>query len=139
MYIKKYEILCTLTSGIIVITSTYILIETEKYIIICIIFSGVTSCATRLYRIYKEEYVMDHPIVYTGVTLAMVAFSSFILAPFDSRIYYPVIYSFCLMIVAAIMSWDIFPLHLIEESFYFQSAGHVLISFTLIYYIAYIL
>ena len=135
MYIANYEILCCITSLIIATTSTYILIITNKYIIIFIILAGTTSYFTRLYRIIKQEYVMDHPLVYADIFFAILAFGSFIFYPFDSRVYYPVIDSFILMIIAAIMSWDIFPVNLVEESFYFQSAGHIVISFTLCYLI----
>ena len=51
----------------------------------------------------------------------------------------PVFFDFSYGIIAAILSWDIFPIHMIDESFYFQSAGHILISFTLLYYTIFIL
>ena len=135
MYIKKYEILCCITSYIITTTSTYILILTDKYIIIFIIVAGITSFFTRLYRIMKEEYVMNHPLVHADIFFAILAFASFIFFPFDSLIYYPAIGSFILMIVAAIMSWNIFPVNLVKKSFYFQSIGHIIICFCLLYYI----
>ena len=138
MYNQKYEITCCITSSIIIITSTYILIKTDNFIIVFIILAGTTSFFTRIYRIIKKEYVMDHPLVYTDITFAILAFGSFIFYPFDTRVYYPVLYSFFLMIIAAIMSWNIFPVHLVEESFYFQSAGHIMISFSLLYYIIFL-
>jgi len=139
MYNEKYEILCSITSGIIIITSTGIFIWTENYIIFFIIAAGTTSLCTRLYRIAKKEYIMNHPLVYADIACAIAAFSSFIIKPFDMRIYYPVICSFILMIIAAIMSWNIFPVHLVKESFYFQTAGHLGISSTLSYYAIFLL
>ena len=76
---------------------------------------------------------MKHPLVYADIICAILAFGSFIIFPFDTTVYYPVIGSFILMIVAAIMSWNIFPIHLIKESFYLQSTGHIIISGSLIY------
>ena len=38
------------------------------------------------------------------------------------------------MIIAAIMSWDIFPYNLVPESFFFQLAGHIVISISLLNY-----
>jgi hypothetical protein len=133
MYVEKYEILCFTTSWIIAATSTYILIITNNNMIIFIILAGTTSYFTRLYRIIEQEYVMNHPLVYADIFSAILAFVSFILYPFDRRVYYQVIGSFILMIIAAIMSWDIFPVNLVKESFYFQSAGHIIISSTLCY------
>ena len=138
MYNEKYEILCCVTSYIITTTSIIIFINTENVIIIFIIISGTISLLTRLYRLYKEEYVMNHPLVYADIIFAIIAFCTFIVYPFDQIIYYPIVISFSLMIIAAIMSWNIFPIHLIKESFYFQSTGHIIISFTLCYYIFFI-
>ena len=101
--------------------------------IIFIILAGTTSYFTRLYRIIEQKYVMNHPLVYADIFCAILAFVSFIFYPFDLRVYYPVIGSFILMIMAAIMSWDIFPVNLVKESFYLQSAGHIIISFILCY------
>ena len=135
MYVEKYELLCCITSWTIATTSTYILIITDNNMIIFIIIAGATSYFTRLYRIIKEEYVMNHPLVYADIIFANLAFVSFIFYPFDTRIYYPVMGSFVLMIIAAIMSWNIFPINLVKESFYFQSTGHIIISSTLCYFI----
>ena len=133
MYIEKYKILCCTTSWIIAVTSTYIYIITNNIMIIFIILAGTTSYFTRLYRIIEQEYVMNHPLVYADIFCAIIAFGSFLFYPFDSRVYYPVIGSFILMTIAAIMSWKIFPVNLVKESFYFQSAGHIIISSTLCY------
>ena len=133
MYVQKYEIACSITSSIIVITSTYIMIITKNYIIIFITLAGLTSLLTRLYRIKKKAYVMNHWLVYSDIFFSILAFSSFLYKPFEVTIYYNVIISFILMIIAAIMSWNIFPINLVEESFYFQFTGHAIISVSLIY------
>ena len=37
-------------------------------------------------------------------------------------------------VIAAIMSWNIFPFNLVQESFFFQLLGHIIISISLLYY-----
>ena len=133
MYNQYYEVSCTITSIIIIISSTYILIITSKYMVIFIILSGIASCLTRLYRIKWKEYIMDDPIVYVDILFAIMAFCTYIIEPFTVTVYYPIIAAFILMIIAAIMSWNIFPFKLVEESFVFQLLGHIIISISLIY------
>jgi len=139
MYIEIYEGAAALTSSIITTTSTYIFVVTNNYYVIFIIVSGTTSFATRLYRIDQQEYVMDHPLVYADIGFAIAAGISYICEPFTMTIYYPLVFAFGLMIIAAIMSWDIFPFKLIKESFIFQLTGHIIISSSLLYYTIYIL
>ena len=135
MFNKQYEISCLITSFIITASSLCIVIVDDKPLVILVTLSGFTSLLTRFYRIYKEEYIMDHPIVYLDILLAIIAFSVFIYDPLDIYVNYLIIFSFILMITAAIMSWNIFPFGLIELSFYFQLAGHIIISYSLLYYV----
>ena len=139
MFNKQYEISCLITSFIITASSLCIVIVEEKQLIIFVTLSGFTSFLTRFYRILKEEYIMDHPIVYTDILFAIIAFSTFIYEPLDIHINYLIIFAFVLMIIAAIMSWSIFPVNLVQESFYFQLSGHILISYSLLYYVLFIL
>ena len=139
MYNKNYEILCSITSSIIIITSSYILIKTDKNIIIFITLAGATSLVTRVYRIVQKEYIMNHPLVYMDIFFSILAFGTFIYDPVDLNIYNPIIFAFFLMIIAAIMSWNIFPFYLIQESFYFQLTGHIIITFSLLYYIVFLI
>ena len=134
MYIQEYEISATITSTIIVVSSSYILIITNDYRIIFIILSGSLSCLTRLYRIALQEYIMDHPLVYMDIVFAILAFTTYIYNPYILSLYYEILFAFILMIIAAIMSWDIFPYNLVPESFFFQLTGHIIISISLLNY-----
>ncbi len=139
MYIEKYEASAAFTSSIIATTATYIFAVTNNYYVIFIIVSGTTSFATRFYRIYQQEYVMDHPLVYADIGFAITACLSYLYNPFTRTIYTPLVLAFCLMIIAAIMSWDIFPFKLVKESFVFQLSGHIIISISLLSYPLFIL
>jgi len=139
MYVELYEETAAFTSFIIATTSTYIFVVTNNYYVIFIIVSGTTSLATRLYRIDQQEYIMDHPLVYADIGFAIAACISYIGKPFTMTIYFPLVSAFCLMIIAAIMSWNIFPIKLVKESFVFQMLGHIIISSSLLYYTIYIL
>jgi hypothetical protein len=135
MYIESYEIATTVTSAIIMSTSIYILYCDHNYMIIFIILSGFLSCLTRLYRIKQKEYIMDHPLVYMDIIFAILAFITYLWAPSVPSLYYPILWAFILMIIAAIMSWNIFSINLVKESFFFQLLGHIIISVSLLYYI----
>ena len=139
MYNEIYEILCLITSLIIIVTSICIIIIDERHILIFVTLSGIISFLTRLYRIIKKEYITDHPLVYTDIFFAILAFGSFIYDPLDIHIYYLIIFAFFLMIIAAIMSWNIFQFNLVQESFYLQLTGHILISYSLLYYVLFLL
>ena len=139
MYNETYEIACLITSEIITITSISIIIIDKNFLIIFITLAGITSFLTRLYRIIKEEYIIDHPLVYMDIFFAILAFGTFIYDPFDIEIYYPVMFAFFLMIIAAVMSWKIFPFNLVQESFYLQFTGHFIISYSLFYYLLFLL
>ena len=103
--------------------------------IIFIIISGFLSCLTRLYRIRWKEYIMDHPLVYIDILFAILAFITYLVVPCIPSLYYPIVWAFVLMIIAAIMSWNIFSINLVQESFFFQLLGHIIISISLLYYI----
>ena len=139
MYIEIYEASAAMTSYIIATTSTYIFIITNDYYVILIIISGAISFATRLYRIDQQEYIMDHPLVYADIGFAITACISYLYMPFTLTIYYPLAIAFSLMIIAAIMSWNIFPFKLVKESFIFQMSGHIIISSSLLYYIIFVI
>ena len=131
MYNQTYEICAAINSVVIIVTSTYIFIITENYNTIFIILSGTMSYITRLYRIIHQEYVMNHPIVYLDIISAIIVFVTYIYDPYIECIYYYVLCAFGLMIIAAIMSWDIFSINLVQESFYLQFLGHIIISISL--------
>ena len=135
MYIESYEISAAVTSIIIMDTSIYILYREHNYMIIFIIISGFLSCLTRLYRIRWKEYIMDHPLVYMDIIFAILAFITYLTMPCIPSLYYPIIWAFILMIIAAIMSWDIFSINLVAESFTLQLLGHIIICISLLYYI----
>jgi hypothetical protein len=134
MYNESYEKSAALTSLIITTTSYYIFTINKNCYVIFIISAGATSLVTRLYRIYKKEYIMDHPLVYTDITIASLACISYIYNPFTLIIYYPLVIAFGLMVIAAIMSWNLFYVNLVQESFIFQLSGHIIISSSLVYY-----
>jgi hypothetical protein len=135
MYIESYEISAAITSTIIMGASLYILYRDHNYMIIFIIISGFLSCLTRLYRIRWKEYIMDHPLVYIDILFAILAFITYLVVPCIPSLYYPIVWAFVLMIIAAIMSWNIFSINLVQESFFFQLLGHIIISISLLYYI----
>ena len=135
MYIESYEISAAITSIIIMGTSIYILYREHNYMIIFIIISGFLSCLTRLYRIRWKEYIMDHPLVYLDILFAILAFITYLAIPCIPSLYYPIIWAFILMIIAAIMSWNIFSINLVAESFTLQLLGHIIICISLLYYI----
>jgi hypothetical protein len=135
MYIESYEISAAVTSAIIMGTSIYILYREHNYMIIFIIISGFLSCLTRLYRIRWKEYIMDHPLVYLDILFAILAFITYLAIPCIPSLYYPIIWAFILMIIAAIMSWNIFSINLVAESFTLQLLGHIIICISLLYYI----
>ena len=137
MYNQAYEIAAATNSIIIIVTSTYILIITDNYLAVFIILSGAMSFLTRAYRIKCKEYVMNHPIVYMDIGAAILVFLTYIYDPIIICIYYPILFAFGLMIIAAIMSWKIFTIDLVEESFIFQLTGHIIISCSLISAIIY--
>jgi hypothetical protein len=135
MYIESYEISAAVTSAIIMGTSIYILYRDHNFMIIFIIISGFLSCLTRLYRIRWKEYIMDHPLVYMDILFAILAFITYLAMPCIPSLYYPIIWAFILMIIAAIMSWNIFSINLVQESFFLQLLGHIIICISLLYYI----
>ena len=132
MYNFYYESACALTSTIIFFTSTYLTIVTHNYIIIFISISGLLSLLTRLYRIYHEEYIMNHLLVHLDIVFAILAFITFLIAPFSNNIYEMVLFAFILMIIAAFLSWDIFSMNLVTESFILQLTGHCIIAYELL-------
>lgn len=139
MYIELYEQSAALTSFVITTTSYYIFTINNNYYVLFIVTAGATSLVTRLYRIQKKEYIMNHPIVYADIGCAILACGSYIYDPFTLIIYYPLVFAFVLMVVAAIMSWNLFYVNLVQESFIFQLSGHIIISSSLLYYTIYIL
>jgi hypothetical protein len=135
MYCQIYEISAIYTSSIIVATSLYIIIINQINMAIFLLLSGFFSCITRLYRIRWKEYIMDHPIVYLDIFFAILAFITYIYDPYLPEIYYPIVFAFGLMIIAAIMSWPIFNISLVRQSFILQLLGHIIISGSLLYYV----
>ena len=75
---------------------------------------------------------MDSIIVYLDIIFAILAFIIYLIYPFGC--YEIILSAFCLMIIAAIMSWNIFNINLIVESFILQMIGHLLVAFSLIDY-----
>ena len=132
MYVFIYEFAASITSLIIFVVPIYIFILKNTISILLISLSGLLSLITRLYRIYKKEYVMDSIIVYLDIIFAILAFIIYLIYPFGC--YEIVLSAFCLMIIAAIMSWNIFNINLIVESFILQMIGHLLVAFSLIDY-----
>ena len=77
---------------------------------------------------------MNHPLVYLDILFEISSYIVFFNFPLNISIDFIIIFSFYLMIVSAIMSWEIFNINLVIESLYFQLIGHLLISYSLIYY-----
>ena len=128
MYIAIYEKSCMGTSLIITISSFYLVWKTKNLWVIFITLSGFISFLTRLFRVKKRDYIMDHPLVKADIGFAVVAMGTYIYKPFDNDIYYNIMIAFGLMIIAALMSW---PQIWIVESFPLQFLGHIIIAYNL--------
>jgi hypothetical protein len=135
MYNKSYEVSASITSLIIFFSSSYILAKSHNYLLLFIILSAFFSFLTRAYRIWCREYIMLHPLVYLDIIFAITAFITYLIFPCIPSLYYAIIWAFFFMIIAALMSWGIFSVNLVEESFIFQLLGHLIIAFSLLYYI----
>lgn len=134
MYIDIYEKTCSITSLIIFINSIILSYNLNNLYYIIVSLSGLISFFTRLYRIKLQYYIMNHPLVYLDILFGISSYIVFFNFPLNVSIDYIIIFSFYLMILAAIMSWEIFNINFVIESFYFQLVGHLLISYSLIYY-----
>ena len=130
MYVGYYEKACMGTSLIITFSSTYLLIVTKNLWLSFIVLAGFVSFLTRLLRVRKQEYIMDHPLVKLDIICAIMAMVSYIYKPFNTEIYWTTLYAFGLMIVAAMMSW---PKIWVEESFPLQFSGHLIIACNLLF------
>ena len=79
---------------------------------------------------------MDHLLVYLDIIFAIIAFITFLIAPFNTDIYEMILFAFILMIIAALLSWDIFSVNLgltlVPESFILQFTGHAIIAYELL-------
>ena len=117
MYIAYYEKFCMGTSLIIILSSSYLVVKTKNVWIVFITLAGIVSFLTRLLRVRKKEYIMDHPLVKADIGFAIVAMVTYIYQPFDNDIYWYIMTAFGLMIIAAVMSW---PQIWVVESFPLQ-------------------
>lgn len=128
MYIAIYEKSCMGTSLIITISSFYLVWQTKNLGVIFITLSGFISFLTRLFRVKKRAYIMNHPLVRADIGFAILAMVIFIYKPFDNDIYWDIMTAFGLMVIAAIMSW---PQIWVVESFPLQFLGHFIIAYNL--------
>ena len=132
-YCQTYEISCAITSLVIMFASLLLFLRDFDLELFLMFATGFTSFCTRAMRFCKKQYIMNHPLVYADICTATLTFLVYFYHPILLRIYYYVFISFCLVIVAAILSWNVFHISLVRESFILQFAAHLLISLSLIF------